>query len=66
MVKILILGLALFNSVLILLNILNRTRIFHMIVAFFDISLIIVMAVLKIKTISSMKTLLVVTESSLG
>ena len=66
MVKILILGLALFNSVLILLNILNPTRIFHMIVAFFDISLIIVMAVLQIKTISSMKTLQVVTESSLG
>ena len=37
-----------------------------MIVAFFDISLIIMMSVLQIKTISSMKTLLVVTESSLG
>ena len=67
MIQILIWGLALLNSVLILLNVLNQTGIFrfHMFVALCYISLIILVTVLQIETMSSMKTLLVLTESSL-
>ena len=65
MVQILIWWLALLNTVLILLDVLNQTAVFRIVVGLCDVSLIILVAVLQIKTISSMKTLLVLTESSL-
>ena len=65
MAQILIWGLALLDTVLILLDILNQTGFLQIFVALCDVSLIIVVTVLQIKTISSMKTLLVLSENSL-
>ena len=61
----LIWALALLNTVLILIDILNQTGLLQIFVVLCDISLIILVAVLQIKTMSSMRTLLVLTESSL-
>ena len=62
----LIWGLALLDTVSILLDILNQTGFLHIFVVLRDVSLFIVRAFLQIKTILSMKTLLVLTESSLN
>ena len=65
MAQILIWALALLDTALILTDILNQTGFLQIFVVLCDISLIILVAVLQIKTISSMKTLLVLAESSL-
>ena len=65
MTQILIWGLALLNTVFILLDVLNQTGFFRIFVGLCDISFIIVVAVLQIKTMSSMRTLSALTESSL-
>ena len=65
MAQILIWGLALLDTVSVLLDILNQTGFLRIFVALRDVSLFIVVAFLQIKTISSMKTLLVLTKSSL-
>ena len=65
MAQILIWALSLLDTVLILTDTLNQTGFLQIFVVLFDISLIILVAVLQIKTISSMKILLVLAESSL-
>ena len=62
--QILVWGLALLNIVIILLDVLNQTT-FHMFVTLCDTSLVILVTILQIKTVSSIKTLLALTESSL-
>ena len=63
--QMLIWALALLNTVLILIDILHQTGLLQIFAVLCDISLIILVAVLQIKTMSSMRTLLVLTESSL-
>ena len=65
MAQILIWALSLLDTVLILIDILNQTGFLQIFVVLCDISLIILVAVLQIKTISSVKILLVLAESSL-